>query len=190
MTTGPWLERSRSTPATFSPMVWAARTAVERSSGVMRTTLAVPPRCRLERNSPSLPWRFMAATTLSPITKQRMSAPPASLMNSCTRMLACRPMKASITLSAALCVSASTTPMPWVPSSSLITSGAPPTILIRSWMSSGLWANPVTGRPIPLRDSSCRERSLSRERRDGHRLVERDRPPSSRTGAAPRCRRR
>ena len=64
-----------STPATFSPMMRAARTAVERSSGVMRIRLAVPPRCRLERNSPGLAWRFMAATTLSPITKQRMSAP-------------------------------------------------------------------------------------------------------------------
>ena len=28
MTTGPWFERSRSTPATFSPMTFAARTAV------------------------------------------------------------------------------------------------------------------------------------------------------------------
>ena len=26
------------------------------------------------------------------------------------------------------------------------------------------WAKPVTGRPMPLRDSSCSERSLSRER--------------------------
>ncbi|MNN89313.1 hypothetical protein D3C81_2071140 [compost metagenome] len=31
-------------------------------------------------------------------------------------------------------------------------------------MSSGEWAKPVTGRPMPLRDSSCSERSLSRER--------------------------
>ncbi len=73
-------------------------------------------------------------------------------------------MKASITDSAALWVSQSTTPMPWVPSSSLITSGAPPTMLIRSGMSSGEWAKPVTGRPMPRRDSSCRARSLSRER--------------------------
>ena len=30
-------------------------------------------------------------------------------------------------------------------------------------MSSGLLANPVTGSPIPLRDSNCSERSLSRD---------------------------
>ncbi len=31
-------------------------------------------------------------------------------------------------------------------------------------MSSGEWAKPVTGRPMPRRDSNCSERSLSRER--------------------------
>ena len=164
MTTGPWLERRRSTPATLSPMVLAARSAVERSSGVIRISAADPPRCRFERNSPSLPWRFIAATTLSPTMKQRISAPPASLMNSWVRMLAFRPMKASITLSAALWVSANTTPIPWVPSSSLMTRGAPPTMSMRSPTSSGECAKPVTGRPMPLRASNCSERSLSRER--------------------------
>ena len=139
----------------------AARTAVERSSGVMRINDAVPPRCRLERNSPGLAWRFMVATTLSPMTKQRMSAPPASLMYSCTRMLTLSPMKACTTLSAACSVSARTTPIPWVPSTNLITSGAPPTILIRSCTSSGAWAKPVMGSPMPLRESSCRDLSLS-----------------------------
>src|SRR6056297_3838224 len=47
ITRGPWLERSRSTPATFRPMMRAALTAVERSSGVILIRLAVPPRCRL-----------------------------------------------------------------------------------------------------------------------------------------------
>ncbi len=78
----------------------------------------------------------MEATTLSPMTKQRMSAPAASLMNSCTRKLASSSRKASMTLSAALLVSASTTPMPWVPSSSFTTSGAPPTSSIRAAVSS------------------------------------------------------
>ncbi len=73
-------------------------------------------------------------------------------------------MKASITDSAAFSVSQSTTPIPWVPSRTLITRGAPLTIRIRSGTSSGEWAKPVTGRPMPLRESSCRERSLSRER--------------------------
>src|SRR5690606_14763957 len=112
MTSGPWLERRISTPATFRPMTLAARTAVMRSSGVILIRLARPPRCRLERNSPALAWRFIAAITLSPTTKQRMSAPPASLMYSCTMMSCLRPRKASITDSAALVVSASTTPMP------------------------------------------------------------------------------
>ena len=164
ITSGPWLERRMSTPATFRPITRAARMAVERSSGVILIRLALPPRCRLERNSPGLAWRFMEAITRSPTTKQRMSAPPASWMYSCTMMSCLRPMNASITDSAALAVSHSTTPMPWVPSSTLITSGAPLTIAIRSGMSSGEWAKPVTGRPMPLRDSSCSERSLSRER--------------------------
>ncbi|MNB84157.1 hypothetical protein D3C75_310070 [compost metagenome] len=153
-----------STPATASPMTLAARKAVMRSSGVILIRLALPPRCRLERNSPGLAWRFIAAITLSPTTKQRMSAPPASLMYSWTMMFCLRPMNASITDSAAVAVSHSTTPMPWVPSSTLITSGAPLTISIRSGMSSGEWAKPVTGKPIPRRDSNCSERSLSRER--------------------------
>ena len=58
ITTAPWLARSMSTPQTLSPMDLAARTAVERSSGVSRTTSAEPPRCRLERKSPSRPGAF------------------------------------------------------------------------------------------------------------------------------------
>ena len=54
--------------------------------------------------------------------------------------------------------------MPCVPSSSLITSGVPPTMLISPSMSLVELANPVTGRPTPRRESSCRPRSLSRER--------------------------
>ncbi|MNH33353.1 hypothetical protein D3C79_938590 [compost metagenome] len=79
-------------------------------------------------------------------------------------MFCFRPMNASITDSAAWVVSHSTTPMPWVPSSTLITRGAPLTIWIKSGMSSGEWAKPVIGRPMPRRDSNCSERSLSRER--------------------------
>ena len=106
----------------------------------------------------------MAATTLPPITRQRISAPPASLTNSCTKMLAFKPINASMIASAAFAVSASTTPIPWVPSSNLITTGAPPTFLIKSFALSGLLAKPVRGRPIPLRDNNCNERNLSRER--------------------------
>ena len=78
MTNGPRLARRISTPQTSSPMILAARTAVARSRGDKRTAVAVPPQCKLERNSPSRPCRFMAATTLSPITKQRISLALAS----------------------------------------------------------------------------------------------------------------
>jgi hypothetical protein len=79
-------------------------------------------------------------------------------------MFASRPRKASITDSAALRFSASTTPMPWVPSSSFTTSGAPPTMSISPSTSFVECAKPVTGSPIPRRARSCRQRSLSRER--------------------------
>ncbi len=58
------------------------------------------------------------------------------------------PRNASITLSAACRVSASTTPIPCVPSTSLTTSGAPPTISIKSLVSSGECAMPVTGKSM------------------------------------------
>ncbi len=145
-------------------MILAALTAVERSSGVMRTLSARPPRWRLDRNSPSGPLRIMAATTLFPMTRQRISVPLDSLMNSCTRILAFRLRNAWIVLWAAFLVSASTTPTPWVPSIILITNGEPPTSLMRSSVNLVEWAKPVTGRPIPLRASSCRLRNLSRER--------------------------
>lgn len=45
-----------------------------------------------------------------------------------------------MTLSAAFWVSHSTTPIPWVPSSSFTTRGAPPTMVMRSGTSWVLWA--------------------------------------------------
>ena len=85
-----------STPATLRPSTSAERTAVLRSSSVMATGSALPPRCRLARNSPILHDRFMLATTLPPTTSTRMSVPPASLMYSCTRMLVLAALKASM----------------------------------------------------------------------------------------------
>ena len=79
-------------------------------------------------------------------------------------MFALSPLKASMTDSAALAVSAKTTPTPWVPSSSLMTKGAPPHILISSPVASVWWAKPVTGRPMPRLARIWSERSLSRER--------------------------
>jgi hypothetical protein len=46
----------------------------------------------------------------------------------------------------------------------LDTTGAPPTRPTRSAVSSGAYAKPVTGMPMPLRASSWWARSLSRER--------------------------
>ena len=164
ITTGPWLDRNRSTPATARPVILAARDAVDRSSGVSLITSAEPPRCRLDRNSPGGPCRRIEAITRPPTTKARMSAPLASLMYSWTRMLASSWRNAPMTDSAAFLVSARTTPMPWVPSSSLTTTGAPPTVSSRPSMSLVEWAKPVTGSPIPPWLSSCSDRSLSRLR--------------------------
>src|SRR5262245_3823857 len=66
-TTGPRLERKRSTPATLRPSTSAARSAVRRSSSDNTTGSALPPRCRLARNSPILLDRIMPATALPPI---------------------------------------------------------------------------------------------------------------------------
>ena len=60
-------------------------------------------------------------------------------------MLVLTLLKALITLSAALLVSAKTTPLPWVLSNNLIINGAPFTILIRSFVSIGDFAKPVIG---------------------------------------------
>ena len=64
ITSGPPDDRSMSTPATFKPSAAAASTAVFRSASDSFTAEAVPPLCRLERNSPSMALRVMAATTL------------------------------------------------------------------------------------------------------------------------------
>lgn len=68
-----------------------------------------------------------------------------------------------MTLSAALLVSARTTPLPWVPSSNLMMRGAPPTSLMRSFVSKGESANPVFGIGILSLERSWSERSLSRD---------------------------
>ena len=164
ITTGPRFERSMSTPATLSPSTAAAWIAVLRSSSLMLASSAAPPRCRFERNSPGLPMRRMAATTCPPTTNARTSLPSASLMYSCTRMLTFAALKASMIDFADASVSARITPMPCVPSTSLMTTGAPPTSLMTSSALRGPCAKAVTGRPMPARARSCSARSLSRER--------------------------
>jgi hypothetical protein len=65
--------------------------------------------------------------------------------------------------SAALTDSASSTPMPWVPSISLMTTGAPPTRSIAGSTSCLSRTKFVFGMPIWCRLRICRLRSLSRE---------------------------
>ena len=175
ITTGPWFDRRMSTPAHVEPH---RPGRPHRDCPLLggEPDLARP--CRRGAGwSGSRRARSgarMAATTRLPTTKARMSAPPASLMYSCTRMLASSWRKAAMTDSAALLVSASTTPMPWVPSSSLTTTGAPPTVSSRPSMSLVEWAKPVTGRPMPLRASSWRAAELVAGAADGLGLVGRE----------------
>ena len=72
-------------------------------------------------------WRRIAATTRSPTTKARMSRPLLSSTKRWMRTFCLVLCSVSITASATLVSGARITPMPWVPSSSLITTGAPPT---------------------------------------------------------------
>ena len=65
--------------------------------------------------------------------------------------------------SAARTVSASSTPMPWVPSISLMMTGAPPTRSMAGSTSFLSVTKVVWGMPMWWRLSTCRLRSLSRE---------------------------
>ena len=154
-----------STPDTLRPIARAARTAMLRSSGVSFTLLGGAAAVQV---GAEVAGRALALHRGDhPVADDEGSGcrlPPASLMNSCTRMLASSWRKAAMTDSAAFLVSASTTPTPWVPSSSLTITGAPPTVSSRPSMSLVEWAKPVTGRPMPAADSSWRLRSLSRLR--------------------------
>ena len=83
------------------------------------------------------------------------------------------PWNASITDFADFTVSPSTTPIPCVPSTSLMTTGAPPT---RSMMSSaclGSWVKAVTGSPIPRRAKQLEAAKLVARAADGHRFIQR-----------------
>ena len=81
-TSGPRLERIRSTPATWRPTALAALMATFSSSGVSLMVVPPPPLWRLERNSSSRDWRFILAITREPTTKARMSVPADSAINS------------------------------------------------------------------------------------------------------------
>ena len=163
ITIGPLSLSSMSTPATFSPMIWADWTATRWYSSSSSTASVVPPRCTFERNSSPWAVRRIAATTRSPRTKARMSRPLLSAMKrwirTCCRVL-CR---VSITASATLVSGARITPMPWVPSSSLMTTGAPPTRSIAGSTSARSRTKVVAGMPTSWRDRIWIERSLSRE---------------------------
>ena len=160
---GPASERRISTPATVRLSARAALMAVWRSSRLSFAVVAVPPWWRLERKSPDAAVRFMAPTTLPCTTKARMSSPAASLTNSWTRKFASRLEKASIMAAATFLVSASTTPLPWVDSSSLRITGAPPTRSMSSLVSRVVEANAVAGMPRRWLAKTWWASSLSRE---------------------------
>ena len=92
-----------------------------------------------------------------------MSRPLLSLTNRWISTF-CRVLcRVSMIASATLIVGARITPMPWVPSSSLITTGAPPTRSIAGITSARSRTNVVAGIATPCRDRICVARSLSRE---------------------------
>lgn len=163
MTSGPSSPSSMSTPATCRPMIRAARTAVSAYSSERWTSSTVPPRCTLERNSSPCARRRMAATTRSPTTRARTSLPLDSStkrwMSTCWLV----PCRVSMMASATFLVGARITPMPWVPSSSLMTTGAPPTMSMAVETSPRLRTNTVAGWSMPWRERIWLARSLSRE---------------------------
>ena len=71
--------------------------------------------------------------------------------------------RVSMIASATFTSGARITPMPWVPSSSLITTGAPPTSSIAGRTSARLRTNAVAGMPMLCRERIWFARSLSRE---------------------------
>ena len=92
-----------------------------------------------------------------------MSRPFDSLTNRWIRTF-CRVLcSVSMIASATLMSGARMTPMPWVPSSSLITTGAPPTRSIAGITSARSRTKVVAGIAIWCLDRICDARSLSRE---------------------------
>lgn len=125
-TSGPRLERIKSTPATVRPIALAARKHIRRSVSVKRIGVPSPPLWRLERKSSSRLWRFILATTRLPTTKARISTPADSRINSCKRIFVPSSLvrySAWSTDFAAFFVSASTTPLPCVPRAELDNNG-------------------------------------------------------------------
>jgi hypothetical protein len=171
-TSGPWLERSRSTPATFSPMARAARTAVARSVGVSLTFSACRPGAGWSGTRPAGPVRSIAATTLPPTTKQRRSVPLASAMNSCTRMFVEAPERLDHALRRLARLGQHHADALGA-LEQLDHQRRPPTMSSRSSMSSGGVREAGHRQADALARQQLQERSLSRAG-DGDRLVDRE----------------
>ena len=127
-TSGPRPERIRSTPAIWSPIALAALTAMRCSSAVNLILVPSPPLWRLLRKSSSRDWRFILATTREPTTKARISVPADSfnvfLKKDVCAVFVVKVESLECRFSSFL-VSASTTPLPWVPVASLMMTGSP-----------------------------------------------------------------
>ncbi len=107
--------------------------------------------------------RRIAATTRSPTTSARMSLPRLSEMKLWMSTFCLVECRVSTMDSATFASGARITPMPCVPSSSLMTTGAPPTRSIAPRTSARLLTNVVAGMPMSCRDRIWLARSLSRE---------------------------
>ena len=160
-TTGPWFERISRRRRRRGRPTWRRASR----SALLRGQLHLDSRCRRGGCSsgtrPGGAVRSIAATTRLPTTKARMSEPRDSLMNSWTRMSASSSRNAPITDSAALRVSARTTPLPWVPWSSLTTIGGAADRFEDAVDVLDVVGEAGDGEPIPARASSCSCRSLS-----------------------------
>ena len=91
-----------------------------------------------------------------------MSRPLDSLTKRWMRTFCFVDCSVSMIASATLISGARITPMPWVPSSSLMTTGAPPTRSMAGITSPRPWTNVVAGMPIWWRERIWVARSLSR----------------------------
>ena len=166
ITSGPSLPSSMSTPATRRPMICAARTAARSYSASSSTgsTRAAAVHVGAElvalRDAPHRRHHAVADDQGADVAALALADEPLDqdVLPGALQRLDDR--------LGDLAVGARITPMPWVPSSSLITTGAPPTRSIAGITSARSRTKVVAGIAMLWRDRICVARSLSRAVRD------------------------
>ena len=148
MICGPSRPSSMSTPATRRPMICAARTAVFAYISSSSIASTRPPRWTLLRNSSPCATRRIAPTTRSPTTNARTSLPLLSATNFWISTFWRVLCSVSMIACATFVESARMTPTPWVPSRSLMMTGAPPTRSMAGSTSVFARTNSVGGMPM------------------------------------------